>query len=87
MDEDSEDDAERTDQERTSEEQHRHEDDVNTEAWEITVMAKMKRKMAGPWQTSVILKLMGKKLGYRALQTRLVGIWRPTDDMQFIDIG
>lgn len=72
-DEDSEDDTERTDQqERTSEEQHRDEDDVNTEAWKITVMAKMKRKMAGPWQTSVILKLMGKTLGYR-----LIGLFKP----------
>ena len=47
---------------------------MNTKAWEITVTAEMKRKMARPWQTSVILKLMGKQLGYRALQSRLVGI-------------
>ena len=70
-----------------NEEQHRDEDDVNTKAWEITVTAEMKRKMAGPWQTSDILKLMGKQLGYRALQSRLAGIWRPTGNMQFIDIG
>ena len=86
-DEGSEDDVERTDQEQTSEEQHRDEDDVNTKAWEIIVTAEMKRKMVGPWQTSVILKLMGKQLGYHALQSRLVGIWRPTGNMQFIDIG
>ncbi|KAK7860203.1 hypothetical protein CFP56_042227 [Quercus suber] len=34
--------------------------------------------MASPWQTSIIVKLMGKQLGYRALQTRLAGIWRPS---------
>uniref|UniRef100_A0A7N2M956 Uncharacterized protein n=1 Tax=Quercus lobata TaxID=97700 RepID=A0A7N2M956_QUELO len=71
-DEGSNDDVKRTDQERTSE-QHRDEDDVNTKAWEITVTTEMKRNMAGPWQTSVILKLMGKQLGYRALQSRLAG--------------
>ena len=31
--------------------------------------------MASLWQTSIIIKLMGKQLGYRALQTRLAGIW------------
>lgn len=86
-DEGSEDVTKRTNRERTSEEQHRDEDDVNIKAWEITVTAKMKCKMAGPWQTSVILKLMGKQLGYRALQSRLAGIWRPIGNMQFIDIG
>ena len=48
---------------------------------------KLKPKLAGPWQTSIIIKLMGRQLGYRALQTRLVGIWRPTSKMTLIDIG
>ena len=30
---------------------------------------------------------MGRPLGYRALQSRLAGIWRPTGTMQLIDIG
>ena len=30
---------------------------------------------------------MGKQLGYRALQTRLAGIWRPTGNTHLIDIG
>jgi len=29
---------------------------------------------------------MGRPLGYRALQTRLAGIWRPTGTMHLIDI-
>ena len=60
---------------------------MNTKAWEITVTAEMKRKMARPWQTSDILKLMGKQFGYHALQSRLASIWGPTGNMQFIDIG
>ena len=47
----------------------------------------MKHKMAGPWQTSIILRLMGRQLGYRTLQTKLVGIWRPTGKPLLIDIG
>ncbi|KAK7830171.1 hypothetical protein CFP56_028510 [Quercus suber] len=42
----------------------------NEETWEINVSIKLKQKMASPWQTSIIIKLMGKQLGYRALQTR-----------------
>ncbi|KAK7858571.1 hypothetical protein CFP56_011486 [Quercus suber] len=30
------------------------------EDWEITVTTEMKRKMVGPWQTSIILKLTGR---------------------------
>lgn len=52
-------------------------DCLTDDVWEITVSTKLKCKMAGPWQTSVILKLMCKQLGYRALQTRLAGIWHP----------
>ena len=43
--------------------------------------------MASPWQTSIIIKLMGKQLGYRALQTRLAGIWRPSGNIVLIEIG
>ena len=74
-------------QPRTDGEQHREDNCLTEDAWEITVSAELKRKLAGPWQTSVIFKLMGKQLGYRALQTRLVGIWCPTGNMNLIDIG
>ena len=43
--------------------------------------------MVGPWQTSIILKLTGQQLGYRALQTRLAGIWCPAGKPFLIDIG
>ena len=62
-------------------------DCLTDDAWEITASTELKCKMAGPWQTSVILKLMGKQLGYRALQTRLAGIWRRTSNMNLIDVG
>ena len=63
------------------------EDEPTEEDCEITVTTEMKRKMAGPWQISIILKLIGRQLGYRALQTRLAGIWHFTGKMHLIDIG
>ena len=50
-------------------------DDRQTDdTWEIRLTPELKNQLEGPWKTSVILKLMGRPLGYRALQTRLVGI-------------
>ena len=63
------------------------EDGLVEETWEIHVPTEMKRKLASLWQTSIIIKLMGRQLGYRALQTRLAGIWRPTGKWTLIDIG
>lgn len=62
-------------------------DEQNMDAWEIKVTTQMKRKLAGPWQTSIILKLMGRQLGCRALQTMLAGIWHPAGKIHLIDIG
>ena len=42
--------------------QPREDDQLNDESWEINVSAELKQKMAGPWQTNIILKLMGKQL-------------------------
>ena len=63
------------------------EDALTEDAWEIRVTTEMKRKLARQWQTSIILKLMGRQLGYHALQTKLAGIWRPIGTMHLIDIG
>ena len=61
--------------------------DQPEDPWEIQLTPELKNQLAGPWKTSVILKLMGRPLGYRALQTRLAGIWRPTGTMHLIDLG
>uniref|UniRef100_A0A7N2LCH9 DUF4283 domain-containing protein n=1 Tax=Quercus lobata TaxID=97700 RepID=A0A7N2LCH9_QUELO len=88
VDEEVESESERTGRTGKSEEQPREEDQMNNEEeWEIHVSADLKRKMSGPWQNSIILKLMGKQLVYRALQTRLAGIWHPTGNTHLIDIG
>nr|POE46373.1 hypothetical protein CFP56_55232 [Quercus suber] len=77
--------TEMTNRTRKDEVQPREEDQVNEAEWEIHVSAELKQKMSGPWQTSIILKLMGKQLEYRTLQTKF-GIWCPTGNMHLIDI-
>uniref|UniRef100_A0A7N2R4Z1 CCHC-type domain-containing protein n=1 Tax=Quercus lobata TaxID=97700 RepID=A0A7N2R4Z1_QUELO len=66
---------------------HSDTDGLDNEAWAIRVPTELKRKLAVPWQTSIILKIMGCPLGYQALQTRLASIWRPRGMMHLIDIG
>ena len=63
------------------------EDGQVEETWDIHVPTELKRKLASLWQTSIIIKLMGRQLGYRVLQTKLVGIWRLTGKWTLIDIG
>ena len=66
VDEEVESESERTGRTGENEEQPREEDQMNNEEeWEIHVSADLKRKMSGPWQNSIILKLMGKQFGYR----------------------
>ena len=77
-----------TDQQTPREDIHPESGDGHTvETWEIQITLELKNQLAGPWKTSIILKLMGRPLGYRALQTRLAGIWRPTGTMHLINIG
>ena len=67
--------------------QPRADDGQMDDTWEIWLTPELKNQLAGPWKTSVILKLMGRPLGYRALQTRLAGIWHPTSTTHLIDLG
>ena len=71
----------------TEDNQPGNEEEHTEDTWEIQLTPELKNQLAGPWKTSVILKVMGRPLGYRALQTRLAGIWRPTGTMHLIDIG
>ena len=57
------------------------------DTWEIRLTPELKNQLAGPWKTSVILKLMERPLGFWALQIRLAGIWRPTSTTHLIDLG
>ena len=63
------------------------EDGQTDDAWEIRITPEMKRQLAGPWKTSIILKLMGLPQGYRALQSKLAGVWHPIGTMHLTDLG
>ena len=63
-------------------------DDGQTDdTWEIRITLKLRNQLVGPWKLSLILKLMGRPMRYRALQIRLTSIWRPTSTTHLIDLG
>ncbi|KAJ1377413.1 Ribonuclease H-like superfamily [Sesbania bispinosa] len=39
-----------------------------------------------PWKRSVIIKLMGKRIGFKMLQNRLSKLWQPSSGMEIIDL-
>jgi hypothetical protein len=40
-----------------------------------------------PWQHAIIVKLLGKNLGFFAMRDRLKALWKLTADMDIMDIG
>ncbi|KAJ1410078.1 Ribonuclease H domain [Sesbania bispinosa] len=45
-----------------------------------------KKCLCIPWKRAVIVKLLGKKIGLRLLQTRLSKLWQTTSSMEVIDL-
>ncbi|XP_057418552.1 uncharacterized protein LOC130712750 [Lotus japonicus] len=52
---------------------------VNTDASFIT-------ELCSPWQEALVITLLGKRLGYRTLKSRLVATWRLVGDFDLLDI-
>lgn len=48
---------------------------------------KMKKRMYRVWNTSVSIKLLGRNIGYRALETRVQSFWAKRGIIRLINIG
>ncbi|PHU25972.1 hypothetical protein BC332_04304 [Capsicum chinense] len=46
-----------------------------------------KMRIYQPWESSLIVKMYGKKLTYSYLKNNLVGLWKPTEPLTLIDLG
>lgn len=45
------------------------------------------KELRVPWQEAVIIKLLGKTIGYLTINDRPKGIWKPTGGLDIVDIG
>ncbi|KAH9743054.1 DUF4283 domain-containing protein [Citrus sinensis] len=52
----------------------------------ITFSDRVHEKLCEPWQNSVIVKLLGRTIGYRTLCTRLNAMWKTTMTYSVIDL-
>lgn len=46
-----------------------------------------KLRLYSPWQHLIIIKLVGKRMGYLYLQNRLQNLWLLSEKISFIDLG
>ncbi|KAF3682671.1 hypothetical protein FXO37_02221 [Capsicum annuum] len=60
---------------------------VNCEGNFIPISAEDKPRLYSPWQTSLIVKLVGRKLSYLVLKKKLQELWKPTEELNLIDLG
>ena len=58
------------------------EDDMPT----ICFSDRVKSILASKMENSVIVKLLGKSIGYKTLHSRIVSLWKPTSDFQIVDL-
>ncbi|KAJ4844704.1 hypothetical protein Tsubulata_024279 [Turnera subulata] len=45
------------------------------------------RQLCAPWRESLILKLLGRDIGYKALYSRLVHLWKLVGRYELLDLG
>ncbi|XP_058776020.1 uncharacterized protein LOC131650323 [Vicia villosa] len=54
---------------------------------EIILSEKAKERIAGPWRKGVIVKMLGKRIGYKALENRLNQMWARHENLSIVDLG
>ena len=52
----------------------------------ITFSPKVHEQLIKPWQNTVVVKLLGRRIGYRALCNRLESLWNLTPGFNIIDL-
>ncbi|KAJ4823503.1 hypothetical protein Tsubulata_050317 [Turnera subulata] len=45
-----------------------------------------KRRLEKPWENGVVVKLLGREIGYRALQSKIQTLWKPAGPFRIIDL-
>ncbi|KAH9699953.1 hypothetical protein KPL71_024558 [Citrus sinensis] len=52
----------------------------------ISFSARIQEKLIQPWKNSVVVKLLGRNIGYKALCARLANMWKPSMGYSVIDL-
>ncbi|XP_019232333.1 PREDICTED: uncharacterized protein LOC109213040 [Nicotiana attenuata] len=46
-----------------------------------------KKRLCFPWRYSVIIKVIGRRMPYQYLQSKLIDFWKPSEKLILIDLG
>ncbi|CAL1353352.1 unnamed protein product [Linum trigynum] len=52
----------------------------------LTISAEFKAKICAPWQRTLVIRLLGLRIGFIALCNRLKSLWRPVGAMEVKDL-
>ncbi|KAL9419862.1 hypothetical protein AB3S75_037595 [Citrus x aurantiifolia] len=74
-----------------------HDDDWDFEPGDVMVSSdgamptidfseRIQEKLIKPWQNSIVVKLLGKNIGYRVLYTRLKSRWKRNRELSVVDL-
>ncbi|KAK6793495.1 hypothetical protein RDI58_006948 [Solanum bulbocastanum] len=53
----------------------------------IPITSVDKLQLYAPWRLALIIKLVGKKMGYIFLQNKIQTLWQPSEKINLIDLG
>lgn len=45
------------------------------------------QELCAPWQDALVVKLLGKNIGFQTMRDRLTRIWKPQAGFELMDIG
>lgn len=67
-----------------------NEEDVNRNraGWvNVRLSKETKRRIRGPWSRAIIVKLVGRSVGFDYLKSKLSQLWKPSARMDCVDLG
>lgn len=61
--------------------------DLNAGIAAVNLSSERKSKMQSQWTKALIVKVIGRTVGYHFLHSRLVGMWKPTSKLDCVALG
>jgi hypothetical protein len=63
------------------------EDNMDDEIPVILLSKAEKERIHAPWRSALIIKVFGKSVGFKYMDFKVRSLWKPSGDMQCIDLG
>lgn len=71
----------------TEDESDAEDDEEEKDCPTIRLTAEEKKRIRKPWLKSLTLKVLGKRVGFKFLERRIVQLWKPKAPFNLADLG